>query len=183
MADQNFGIWPVYRVFYLESMRFITTSATNSILELNRNLQLWEEGNHSLLDRSSILNPVQNIVLQGAALSRYFWPVKAQKSLHKNRAEFLRDKFKMTDKSPLKSRDLRNIIEHFDEKLDEYLEHDIAGHIIPEFVGDLSEQREVPVHVFRAYDPTTATFEILGHQFHISPIADEIVRVHVQISD
>jgi len=46
---------------------------------------------------------------------------------HEKRGKILRQCFKITDSSPLKSRDLRNEIEHFDEKLDVYLFFGLAA--------------------------------------------------------
>jgi hypothetical protein len=171
------GIHPPYQAFYYHSMAFITASAAQSAKDLNRALK----SGPSCLD-DAVLNPVQNIVLQAAALSRYFWPAYRQ-DIHSDRAEFLRRKFKIEENSSLKSRDLRNALEHFDERLDKYLEKGIVGHIIPQFVGDLSGDREVPVHVFRAFDPTSATFEILGERFLVEPLYEELMAVHIQLAE
>ena len=112
--------------------------------------------------------------LMGAALSRYFWPVR---SGHTARGEFLRNRFGVTDASPLKSRDLRNAIEHFDEKLDIYLAKGIVGVIIPNYIGPSLESDGVPGHLFRAYYVDTGKFEVLGQRFPIPPLAKEIERI------
>ncbi len=51
---------------------------------------------------------------------------KGVKALHKNRAEFLRQIFDVTESSPLYDKKLRNALEHFDERLDMYLEGGIV---------------------------------------------------------
>ena len=61
----------------------------------------------------SIWSPhLQNIIIQSAALSRYFWPprnrVKELNKIHKKRAEYLREAFEISKNSALKNRDLRN---------------------------------------------------------------------------
>src|SRR6266567_1961065 len=114
-------------MFYLVSMRFITESAMRSAEALAPEIERMK-GDFSQADQETTLNHLQNIVGMGAALSRYFWPVRAG---HEKRGEILRERFKVTDSSPLKSRDLRNEIEHFDEKLDVYLSKGIVGVIIP----------------------------------------------------
>ena len=123
---QSDGISPVYEVFYIESMLFNTRHAANSIMYL---LKVIDEldGNEDpkrfeKLDEERILNHVQNILLQGAALSRYFWPVR---DAHKSRGESLRASLAVSDESPLKNRDLRNAVEHFDERIDKYLANGI----------------------------------------------------------
>lgn len=132
------------------------------------------QGDFSHTDQEPTLNHLQNIVGMGAALSRYFWPVRAG---HEKRGELLRQRFKVTDTSPLKSRDLRNEIEHFDEKLDVYLSKGIVGVIIPHYIGPFLESGGVPSHFFRAYYTDQAVFEILGKRFPIQPLVEEIARI------
>lgn len=165
-------------------MLLITSSAAQSLDDLNKALEQWEgviNKQQGPFDNGLILNPVQNIVQQGASLSRYFWPSDKAEA-HQERARFLREQFGMKEESPLKSRTLRNTIEHFDKELDRFVQKVIAGHVVPQFVGDLSGQREVPIHVFRAFDPFTYTFEILGERFAVEPIVDELMKVHSQLA-
>jgi hypothetical protein len=173
------GIWAPYEAFYIHAMLFNTRSAVTSIEwistaleQVSRNLS---DDALAQLDRSSMLCELQNIVLQSAALSRYFWPVRKG---HEARAEQLRDAFDVADDNPLKNRDLRNEIEHFDERLDSYISNGIVGYIFPEFVGPLPESDGVPTHIFRAYYIDAGVFEMLGKRYEIEPIAHEILRVH-----
>ena len=134
-------------MFYLVSMRFMTESAMRSAEAVASEIERTKS-DFSQADQEATLNHLQNIVGMGAALSRYFWPVRAG---HEKRGEILRERFKVTDSSPLKSRDLRNEIEHFDEKLDVYLSKGIVGVIIPHYIGPFLENGGVPSHLFRAY--------------------------------
>jgi hypothetical protein len=117
-----------------------------------------------------VLNEIQSIVLHGASVSRYFWPVR---SGHEARAEELRSNFGLSEASPLHSRTLRNALEHFDERLDKYLASGVFGHIIPEFVGK-SGKTEVPTHVFRAYFLDTGEFQLLDEKYSIPPLAEAL---------
>jgi hypothetical protein len=76
--------------------------------------------------------------MQAGALSRYFWPVRKG---HEWRGAQLRSAFGISDDSPLRSRDLRNSIEHFDERLDLFLDGGVTGHVLPEYVGPFDEPR------------------------------------------
>jgi len=127
------------------------------------------------VDSHAVLDELQNIIVQGAAVSRYFWP--SDKG-HEARGRELRQKFQVTEESPLKSRDLRNMIEHFDEKLDHYLAKGIVGHIIPHYFGPEGRSSGVPEHFFRAYFINIGVFEILGKRYEIEPIAKELWRLH-----
>lgn len=182
---QDYGIWPPYEAFYIHSMLFSTTSARRSVELLNRRLERFysdeSEGREVLLSKKVILDSLQNVVNQGAALSRYFWPSKTN-DLHHARAERLRRAFMIDDVNPLKKRDLRNAIEHFDEKLDLYLAKGIVGNIIPEYVGPESKGTGVPLHVFRAYYVDVGVFEMLGRRYEVKPIVEEIGRIHDLLS-
>jgi hypothetical protein len=170
----GFHVWTPYEVFYIHSMLFNTASAIKSIQYLarcskNPALDAFSVGDKDVLDN------VQNIVVQAAAISRYFWPVRKGREA---RAQLLCAACGVKDESTLKNRDLRNSIEHFDEKLDEYLADGIAGYIFPEYVGPEVERAGAPTHIFRAYYTNTGIFELLGKRYNIAPIADEINRVH-----
>ncbi len=120
---------------------FNTRSAVASIERISKALERKDHASAEFLrhlDRSSFLNELQNMILHAAALSRYFWPVRKG---HEVRAKQLREVFGVTETNPLKNRDLRNEIEHFDEELEAYLSEGIAGSIFPEFVRTSSGER------------------------------------------
>ncbi len=179
----DFRIWPPYEVFYIHSMLFNTASALASIGRVSdafRKVSASESPDAaSSIDGADILDELQNIVVQGAALSRYFWPAR---KAYAARAELLRSACGVTEESPLKSRDLRNAIEHFDEKLDDYLANGIIGQIFPQYVGPLPPHDGVPKHMFRAYYTDVAVFELLGKRHEIQPIASEIARLHTRLT-
>ena len=121
------------------------------------------------------LNHLQNIALHGAALSRYFWPAR---SGHEGRAKELCIAFAVDDSSPLKSRDLRNAMEHFDENMDDYLSPGIIGNILPCYIGPQPKDIQSPRHYFKAYYTDIGVFDVLGKRFTIEPMINEIIRIH-----
>jgi|SRR6185312_680706 len=172
------GIWPPYVIFYIEAMNFSTTSALLSVETIYGHLNSAKiDASSSNISQQEILDSLQNIINHAAVLSRYFWAVKDSEH-HKKRAEFLRKKFCVTEESPLRSRDLRNQIEHFDENLDNYIRDGIVGNIVPFYVGKEPMQTGVRTHVFRAFYIDTGVFEILGKKYEIQPIVDEFYRIH-----
>src|SRR5689334_18838746 len=112
-TQSEFAIWPPYEAFYIQAMLFNSRAALASIDHVSANLEALSAG--KAIDSDELLNNLQNIVIHGAALSRYFWPVRKG---HEARAQFLKKCLGVAEDSPLKNRDLRNQIEHFDEKLD-----------------------------------------------------------------
>ena len=174
--SEEIGIWPPYQAFYIESMLSITTSAVVSIERLTTIFDPDADLND--LRQEEILDWIQNIFTQAAALSRYFWTVKKKDKLHKKRSQYLRKVFSISDDNPIKDRDMRNMIEHFDENLDLFVNQPIAGNIIPNHVGLEPEDNGVPTHVFRAFYNRIGVFQVLGERFEVQPIADEIYEIH-----
>src|SRR3954469_25358933 len=116
MREDDFVIFPPFESFYIISLLSCTESALISAQWISRYLEEAEKA-PSKLPPQSVLNHLQNIALQGAAISRFFWPSGKK---YQRRGAFLRERFKLDDSNPLKSRELRNHMEHYDEYLDDY---------------------------------------------------------------
>ena len=180
------SIWPPLEVFYIHSMLFNSSSAVRSIVRLENIFEKIPvhptDEDIEKLPTKLILNELQNMVTQAGALSRYFWPVRKK---HSARGEQLRECFSMTEESPLFSRELRNAIEHFDERIDEYFSEGAVGYFFPEYVGPKPEDDGVPGHFFRAYFVNTGEFRLLGEDFLMPPVAGEIlfIQAHLEKMD
>ena len=138
-SDLYEGIWPPYEAFYIQSMLFSTKSAIDAVRTANYSLDRCEEWYRDPEKRGPnqelIFDSLQVLISSGAALSRYFWPAR-DKSPHKERAKRLRESLHVTEDSILRSRDLRNALEHFDERLDNFLSDGVAGRFLPAFLGN-----------------------------------------------
>lgn len=91
----------------------------------------------------TVISGVQALVTQAGSVSRYFWPARA-KEPHLSRAQRLKTSLELTEDSPLKSRHLRNRLEHLDEQLDDFCGRLTAGVILPTYVGPLDAESGVP---------------------------------------
>ena len=182
MTDKEiYTYWGPHKAFYVASMMFRTQSALDSVEVINWIVGKLNGQEDKLPEnwRSQLLDQLQNIVVQGAALSRFFWPAQeGERKIHKTRGKLLREEFSINETSPLKDRLLRNKIEHFDENLDKYLQQGIVGYIFPDFIGHSNEGSEVPVHIFRGYFLDNGVFQILGAKFETHPLVAEINRIH-----
>ena len=167
-------IWPPFEAFYITSMLAITESLLASAAWMKDILLQLKEG-PTLVNQQAALNHLQNILHQSGALSRYFWP---SRRAHDARGAHLRKVLNIIEGSPLKSRTVRDHIEHFDEKLDIYLGSMTAGYVVPYYFGSTPASGGVPQHYFRAYFVDSGTFEILGHQVAIEPLIVEAMRIH-----
>lgn len=178
MAMVDGRIWPPYEAFYINGMLFNAQSAFRSIVRISHAFEnLPEAAMEKGLDRlltHNILNELQNIIVHGAALSRYFWPARKG---HGERGVHLRESLNIDESSPLFSRDLRNAIEHFDERLDRYLSDGIVGVVIPAYVGPKPSDDGVPGHLFRAFFTDVGIFRLLDSDHAMNPIVAEIIRI------
>ncbi len=177
------GILPLYHAFYVEAIRPHCSSAMESIDFLAGFIKMSNETNGHYnqtpeLERA-VLNNLENLISNAASIRRYFWPVRSGKhNLHKERGQTLRAKFGIDEDSPLRDKNLRDFLEHFDEKLDNYLwEKPVTGSVIPFYVGGVPDTRGVPLHVFRAYYIDIGIFESLGTRYEVQPIVDELVKI------
>lgn len=179
-------IWPPYEALYIQSMLFNSSSAVRSIRRLEGLFATLPEcfttEDVDQLPTTTILNEFQNMVVQAGSLSRYFWPVRPE---HKARGKVLRDCFVMTESSPLFNRDLRNAIEHFDERIDRYFSRGVIGCFFPEYVGARPDDDGVPGHFFRAFFVDTGEFRLLDEHFEMKPLAEEVLFIqhHLELMD
>jgi hypothetical protein len=130
----------------------------------------------------AIIDGVQAIALQAAALSRYLWPAR-NKGIHASRAKRLRTGLGIRDDSCLRNGGLRNALEHLDERLDKWCQTVVAGRILPTYVGPLDGDLEVPTHFFRAYYTNEGVFEVLGERFEMKPILEEVEALHARLEE
>lgn len=185
MEDEAFSIWTPYEAFYIQSMLFNTISALQSCSIAEKIIEkiLLEEIDPQE-KKDSLLDCLQNVVNQSGAISRYFFPsrdgVKGadKKTIHRDRGQYLSRIFDVKDDSALINRSLRNSIEHFDERLDLYLQEGIVGYIFPSLILPEPEDSDVPHHIFRAYYLKEGIFQVLGERYEIQPIVDEVARIH-----
>ena len=179
----NNGIHPPYQIFYSLSMAFCTKSAVRSVEVLGEVFEHLANSDspdpEKDIDTQSVLDELQNIVVQGAAVARYFWPIREGQQIHAHRAAALREQFDIQDGNPLRvCKPLRDAMEHFDERLDKYLAKGIVGHIFPNYFGYDGARDGVPIHFFRAYFIDSGIFEMLGERFEIEPLANELLRLN-----
>lgn len=172
------AVWPPAMIFYAHAILFNTRAALES-LEIACEAMGLIEGSQApeRIEQDFVLNHMQNAVIHAGAISRHFWPTKGKGAAARKagaRGAYLRRRYGVTDNSPLADRRLRNAIEHFDERLDAYVENGIVGYIVPHYVGPSLEPSEVPGHIFRAFYTDELVFEVIGERYTIPPLIDEL---------
>jgi hypothetical protein len=166
------GILPYFEVFYLESIAYTAGRAVSAFERFDLAARKGDS-------KEETVASVQEALTHVAALSRFFWPVR-KSALTQARGKRLRERFGIKEDSPLQSRELRNALEHFDERLDEFLVEDHFGYFFPgPIVDDASLSEETIGHIFRLVDPTTSQFVLLGEAYsfgELREVAKDIER-------
>ena len=185
MEDKAFSIWTPHQAFYIQSLLFNTTSAFQSCSIAEKIIKKISGGEiDPQAKRDVLLDCLQNVVNQAGVISRYFFPSRDglkeadKKTIHKDRGQYLSKVFDVKGDSPLMNRALRNSIEHFDERLDLYLQRGVVGYIFPSIILPEPEHLDIPNHIFRAYYLKEGIFQVLGERYEIQPIVDEVARIH-----
>lgn len=182
---EDFVIWPPHEAFYINAMLFNTTQALTAAKNIEAVIahikEKLEHGKDLELDTTACLDEVQSIALHAAALSKYFWPANKR---YKARGAYLRNKFGVGSDSPLEDRNLRNQLEHLDEKLDDYFkEQAFSGYVYPEFFGPEPNRDGPKALFFRAYFINNGEFEVLGRKYAIPALVSEVARVHASLQE
>ncbi|OOV18938.1 hypothetical protein BXU10_04470 [Flavobacterium sp. LM4] len=173
MKNSEFEIHPFNEAFYIQALLTKTRSIFNDVELLN---EIFESKYYDCQNDDLILDLCQNIILNAAGISRFFWPPK-NTGYYKIRAEKLREVYHISNSSILKNRHMRNLIEHFDEKLDDFLKEFIRGIVMPKYVGPITyvdDQRTF----FRAYFLDKHIFKMFNVEYPMEPIIEELNRIH-----
>lgn len=170
VVDECDGIQPQFEMCYLHSIAYAAGRANEAFIRYDVELAC-EAG------ATTICSTVQEALSHAAALSRFFWPSR-RKGLNDARARRLREAFNLDDASPLRNRDLRNALEHFDERLDDYLIFADVGHFFPSpILDDHTLSDEPTARIFKLVDPHNHVFVLLGVKFEYAPIRTECAAV------
>ena len=125
---------------------------------------------------NALLNALQEVLGHTAAISKYFWPAR-KGALYAQRGQQLRTVYGIDDTSPLQNREVRNAIEHFDERLDKFMKSFPTGTIYPSYIGSRAKAEADSICCFRAYFIDNQVFRILDTEIHMPPILKEIGRI------
>lgn len=175
LIKENGGILPMFEAFYIESIIY---AADRAVAAFERFDEALLRGENTPL----VVANIQEALTHVGELSRLFWPAR-DNGTSDARGEKLRQAFNLEESSPLKNRDLRNTLEHFDERLDIYLKQFPIGQVISSSVVGLISSLASPIRAFRLVDPQRSTFVILDEQYEFGPLRDSTKNVLSQAKE
>jgi hypothetical protein len=174
VTEQYGGIFSAYEAFYIHSIIFAADRSEEAF-------QRFEKAAGASDSPEFIVASVQEALTHAGALSRFFWPMKKGSPLTAARGKRLCDAFGLDDASPLRSRNLRNGFEHFDEDLDRFLLRCPVGYFFPgPLVDDHRLDDEAITNIFKLVDPEDWVCVLLGEKFEFRPIRREVQRVLIR---
>jgi hypothetical protein len=120
--------------------------------------------------------PIQTILVSAANLSKMFWGDKPTAAA---RRRPLRRSLRVTKRSPLYSRALRNHFEHFDEKLEGWFRSTPHGNYAGRNVSPTKEFSLGQTKRFAHYDPDTGKVTFWGHSMVLDRLVQEAARIRL----
>jgi len=177
--DHEPNIHPPFEAFYIESMLWHTNSALDAVKIVGDWIELIVSDNEEALyiPKEKLFEQLQLIIQNAASLSKYLWPIR-NKDIHKKRGIKIKSALQTDDTSILKNKNLRDGLEHFDEKLDKYLKENQVGEFIHQDVRANMPSSEIPLHIFKGFYINTRCFVLLGTEYKMIPIITEVERIH-----
>jgi hypothetical protein len=179
VVEQFDGIYAPYEAFYIRSIMYSSGRARDAFVR-------FEVARAVRNGADNQVSAVHEALGHAASLSRFFWPSgaggsasPALKRLKQARGAKLRTAFEVRHDSPLRSRRLRDGLEHFDERLDSFVLTVDAGYFFPDpLVGDSELADEPAGHIFKLLDPERSSFVLLGQKYEFGVLRQEVERIH-----
>jgi len=180
MNEHKIGVLPMHRIFYYYSILY---TAECSIRAFRFYEYLLTQKN---VDEIQLVGAIQEAIGHAGALAFYFWnkgssrQPKEIKEYIKQRSEFLKNEFELNDTSALKNRSLRNMFEHFDEKIDIGLLNTMAGTFYPMPViqsHSIIEEEQVGKY-FKLLDIEEKCLVLLNEKFFFGDIQKEVEKIY-----
>ena len=170
------------KAFYIQSIIYSAGRSKEAFIRYD--VGLATQGGEAF-----VVSAVHEALAHAASLSRFFWPSHAAgkhtadlKTLKNRRAKKLRRAFGLADKSPLKDRQLRDALEHFDERLDRFLLDHHVGYFFPgPMVKDHTLSDESAGKIFKLVDPEAACFVLLGKKYFFAPVRKEVFHIFEEV--
>jgi len=169
--------------------------ALNAIAALNQALQALPEfdGNWDRRNffHAEVFRQTHSFLTHASNVSRLFWAPQSQKrkaesaesfetrrSFTTGRGKTLLELFELEDESPLKSRVLRDHLEHYDERLDHWSNTSATRNMVSDTIGPPNSIVGLdPSDTMRWFDPTTLSFRFRGETYALQPLATAVGKL------
>jgi hypothetical protein len=144
--------------------------------------------------QNEVFRSLHSLLTHASNVSRLLWPAlprrtKGESNSHyaarvarhrrSTRASVLRSAAGLAQEHPLKSREIRDHLEHFDERLDHWAETSVGRSIAQDVIGGPNTITGLADEdMMRWYDPATHSLWFQGSQYEIRAITDGLMDVY-----
>jgi hypothetical protein len=150
---------------YVDEVESQRRFALGAAMQLDPLLEIYSDppvGADAAYLNAEIFRNIHSLLVHASNLSKLFWPAPAhgtatEKQARAERGARLRAYYGLPDVHPLKDRTLRNHLEHFDERLDNWERQTNFGNIVKDSIGPRSYLGPGfdDADIVRFYDETT----------------------------
>jgi hypothetical protein len=158
---------------YLNSIAGECEFALKAIAICNFHLNREERGTTEFFEAA------QDFLQHSAVISKTLWPSdkKAQ-----SRGQHLRSSLGIDDSHPLKDRRLRNHLEHYDERLDDWANSSLNHNMVDKMIVNSRSAIGGDIwltdgDILRLFETDTMTFVFRGESFDMQKLCDGVVDV------
>ncbi|MES1938000.1 hypothetical protein [Salinisphaera hydrothermalis] len=166
--------------------------ALNAVSALNQALQATREfdgdWNRRNFFHAEVFRQTHSFLTHASNISRLFWPPQPRKRRDEAPEAFAKRQvftesrgttqlalFGLDASSPLKSRVLRDHLEHYDERLDHWSNTSERRNIASDTIGPPNAIVGLdPSDTMRWFDPTTNAFRFRGEAYALQPLATAV---------
>lgn len=154
----------------------------NNLFKAKEALEMLEKAYDS--DDVNLLGDVIEIALNSCALCSKLLTGKKNNHHARRRGAYLRESLEISNDDPILDRKLRDAIEHFDERLDSWVEHcRSSGQQLFFDFGHIGGIKEVHKYQARAYSPHDGNFKIFGEVVNLFLLRESVRSLWRKLGD
>jgi hypothetical protein len=126
-------------------------------------------------DSIEVWGSIQAILVATANVSKILWPARKQS---KARGKHLRDLLSVDDDNLLSDRTFRNHFEHYDERIEEWVENNNSAVYMDSRIDPFEPTPlSLPQLFHRSYNPTSKTLSFRGESIDLAAVLAELAKI------
>lgn len=126
-------------------------------------------------DRVEVWGSIQAILVAAASVSKILWPTRKQR---RARGKYLRELLGVDNKNLRSDRTFRNHFEHYDERIEEWVESNNSAVYMDSRIDSLEPTPlSLPQFFHRSYNPTSKMLSFGGESIDLADVLAELAKI------
>lgn len=176
-------------LIYLQEIKTQCRSVLFALDQFNKRIEEFTQpsafGDHET-PSSEVFRALHSVVTHAANVSRLLFPSRKRDEYAQQRGETLRELLGVDSSSPILDRSLRNHLEHYDERLDQWAKNGQGPS--KWFATDTIHPKDAgpsvpPDSMLRAYLTDTREFYFMGDVYELVPLVREVRRILEEVQE